>query len=248
MNSSGKELTHVHFAKFHRKNVTTFTLTPDIQKKESDIWNSIFHVTGSSNGVHRTTVSTAVQVDGPGMDGPGSDAGDGEQVESGEAENAANNSPGKAVQANIGDNSGLPEKHLKSGDKSNFEGSTNNSVGTQNQNPNVTISESNASDTSVDTSQFADCSTETDFKDKNNQHIVHSSPKKEPSSPKEETLPKNDIPSKANENAVQGPVAVVNKVLPRSPDETVSLKTPSKASLSESGVMDDSSLDNIFQD
>ena len=42
MNSSGKEVTHVDFAKFHRKNFTTFTLTADLQKKESNIGNSIF--------------------------------------------------------------------------------------------------------------------------------------------------------------------------------------------------------------
>ena len=62
------------------------------------------------------------------------------------------------------------------------------------------------------------------------------------------TLPKENIASKANENAVHGSVAVGNKMLPRSPDEIAPLKAPSKASLSDSGVTDESSLDNIFQD
>ena len=127
-----------------------------------------------------------MQVDGPGVDGPGSDAADGETIETGEAENTANNSPGKAAQVNIGENGGLGEKDQTSQnsnvDKVVKEGSTNISVDTQDQNPYVNISESNAGDTSVDTSQFANVSTETDLKDKNNQHVVHSLPKKEPSS------------------------------------------------------------------
>ena len=37
-------------------------------------------------------------------------------------------------------------------------------------------------------------------------------------------------------------------MLPRPPDEIAPLTAPSKASLSDSGVTDESSLDNIFQD
>ena len=146
------------------------------------------------NDAHRKTVSTAVQVDGLGVDGAGSDTGDGDQVETGEAENTGqasiadnagvpdevqNGEKSNVAQKTIGDNGGVPDK-VKNGDKSNVEGTTNNSVATQNQNPNVIVSEFNASDTSVDTSQFADVSTETDFKEKNNEHIIHSSPKKRP--------------------------------------------------------------------
>ena len=47
---------------------------------------------------------------------------------------------------------------------------------------------------------------------------------------------------------MQGAVALIKKCLPKLPHESVPLKTTSKASLSDSGVMDDSSLDNIFQD
>ena len=83
MKSSDKKLTNVNLAKFHRKNFTTFTLTPDIQKKETDIWNSIFHATGTLHGIHRTTVSAAVQVDGPGVDGLSSDTADSETIETG---------------------------------------------------------------------------------------------------------------------------------------------------------------------
>ena len=180
MNSSGKEVTHVDFAKFHRKNFTIFTLTADLQKEESNIRNSIFHATGTLNDAHRKTVSTAVQVDGLDVDGAGNDTGDGDQVETGEAENTG--------QVSIADNAGVPDE-VQNGEKSNVEGSTNNSVATQNQNPNVIVSESNASDTSVDTSQFADISTETDFKEKNNEHIIHSLPKKDPSSMEKPTLP-----------------------------------------------------------
>ena len=261
MNSSGKEVMHVDFAKLHRKNFTTFTLTADLQKKESNVRNSIFHATGTLNDAHRKTVSTAVQVDGPGVDGTGSDTGDRDQVETVEAENTGQASIGdnagvpdkvqngeksNVAQMTIGDNGGVPDK-VKNGDKSNVEGSTNNSVATQNQNPNVIVSESNASDTSVDTSQFADISTETDFKEKK-MSILFSLPKKDPSSMEKPTLPKENITSKANKNAVHSSVAVGNKMLPRSPDEIASLKAPSKASLSDSGVTDESSLDNIFQD
>ena len=81
------------------------------------------------------------------------------QLKLGEAENTANNSPSKAAQVNIGANGGLGEKDQTSQNSSvdNIvkECSTNFSVDTQNQNPPVNASESNASDTSVDASQFA---------------------------------------------------------------------------------------------